>query len=222
MDITKIRRVLVWSAWLRLSHACTAFSTLALLFTGWLLVSSPSQAELAQDVHYIAASFLVFGLIIRGILMFAGKPHERLSSLFPASSELAAMVKAFRFYLSLGRSPMPGWFAQNPLWKPVYLVFYLALIVLAMTGAMMPDTPQLLGFYPPSVHAFWAQVVLWLSLLHIVSVIMHDYKNQTADISAIVNGYRLFIIDSHQTGPFSSEKNQIVSAESLKKSTRIN
>jgi Ni/Fe-hydrogenase 1 B-type cytochrome subunit len=217
MDSTQFRRVMIWGGWLRLSHACIALSTLVLLLTGWLLAESPSLAGLAQDVHDTASGFLVFGLTVRFVLMFAGKEHERISSLFPASSELAAMASTLRFYISLGRTSLPGWYAQNPLWKPVYLLIYLAFIILAATGVAMPDVTLVIGFYLPSVHAFWAQVVFWFSMLHITCVFMHDYKNQTTDISAMVNGYRLFIIDGSQIGTGVNESIQVVSPDSLKK-----
>lgn len=217
MDDPVIKRVLVWSGWLRISHASVGLAVLMLLFTGGLIAESPSLAESALDLHYLASSFLIFGLVIRIMLMFAGKEHERLSGLFPASSELNAMAKTFRFYVSLGKSPMPGWYAQNPLWKPVYLVIYPALIVLVITGALMPDVSLILGFYLPSVHMFWAQLMLWLAVLHMGSVIMHDYKNQTTDISAMVNGYRLFLIESNRGGSISEQVVQHISIDSLKK-----
>lgn len=208
---------MIWGGWLRLSHACIALATLVLLLTGWLLAKSPSLAGLAQDVHYIASAFLVLGLVVRIVLMFAGKEHERVTSLFPAGSELAAMASTLRFYVSLGRTSLPGWYAQNPLWKPAYLVIYSAFIILAATGAAMSDVPLVLGFYLPSVHAFWAQVVLWFSVLHITSVCLHDYKNLTTDISAMVNGYRLFLIDKSQDAARVNESIQLVSPDSLNK-----
>ena len=217
MDDPVIKRVLVWSGWLRISHASVGLAVLLLLFTGWLIAESPSLADSALDLHYLASSFLIFGLVVRIVLMFAGMEHERLPGLFPASSELYAMAKTFRFYISLGKSPMPGWYAQNPLWKPVYLVIYLALIVLVITGAALPDVSLMFGFYLPSVHTFWAQLLLWFSVLHIVSVVMHDYKNKTTDISAMVNGYRLFLIDSNRAGSVAEKMVQHISIDSLKK-----
>ncbi len=212
-----IKRVLVWSGWLRISHAFIGLAVLVLMFTGWLIAESPSLADSALDLHYLASSFLIFGFVVRFVLLFSGVEHERLPGLFPASSELYAMAKTFRFYISLGKSPMPGWYAQNPLWKPVYLVIYLALIILAVTGALMPDVSLMLGFYLPSVHTFWAQLVLWFTVLHIGSVVMHDYKNKTADISAMVNGYRLFLIDSNRAGSVTEKVVQHISIDSLKK-----
>jgi len=217
MDDPVIKRVLVWSGWLRISHAFIGLAVLVLLFTGWLIAESPSLAESVLDLHYLASGFLIFGLVVRLVLMFAGKEHERLPGLFPASSEFNAMAKTIGFYISLGKSPMPGWYAHNSLWKPVYLVIYLALVVLVITGAIMPDVSLILGFYLPSVHIFWAQLMLWLAVLHIVSVVMHDYRNQTTDISAMVNGYRLFLIESNRGDSVSEQVVQHISIDSLKK-----
>ena len=82
MDDPVIKRVLVWSGWLRLSHACVGLAVLVLLFTGWLIAESPSLAESALELHYLVSSLLIFGLVVRILLMFAGKQHERLSGLF--------------------------------------------------------------------------------------------------------------------------------------------
>ena len=217
MEDPVIKRVLVWSGWLRISHASIGLAVLLLLLTGWLIAESPSLAESALDLHYLASGFLIFGLVVRIVLMFVGMEHERLSGLFPASSELYAMARTFRFYISLGKSPMPGWYAQNPLWKPVYLVIYLALIILVITGAAMPEVSLMLGFYLPSVHTFWAQLLFWFTVLHAGSVVMHDYRNKTTDISAMVNGYRLFLIDSNRADSVAENIVQRISIDSLKK-----
>ena len=216
MATTEYKRVRVWSGWARLSHAAIALSSIALLLSGWIIAESPTMAEAASEVHYLSASVLVFGLVIRVVLMFFSQQHERLSSLFPASNELGAIAQTFRFYLSFGRLQMPGWYAQNPLWKPVYLVTYIALLLLLITGVFMPETELLLGFYVPSVHMFWAQFLLWFSCLHIAATIWHDYRNETSDVSAMINGYRLFMIERGQGGE-SDEKIQLVTLDSLKR-----
>ena len=210
-----VKRVLVWSGWLRASHASIGFAVIVLLLTGWLIAQSPSLAEAAVDIHYLASAVLVFGLITRIVLLFTGKAHERLPALFPASFELAAMAATVRCYVSFFRATLPGWYAHNPLWKPLYLLMYLALVIMVITGVMMPETSITLGFYIPSVHTFWAQVLLWLSALHVISVIVHDYKKKTADISAMVNGYRLFLTDNTRTGAGIDESIQLISPDSL-------
>ena len=212
-----VKRVLVWSGWLRVSHASIGLSVLAQLLTGWLIAESPSLAGTALDIHYLASAVLIFGLVIRLALMFAGKPHERLPALFPASFELAAMASTLRCYLSFFRASLPGWYAHNPLWKPFYLLMYLVLVIMVITGVMIPETSIALGFYLPSVHTFWAHVLLWLSALHVVSVIVHDYRKQTTDISAMVNGYRLILSDSNSVDAGIDESVQLISPDSLKR-----
>ena len=212
-----VKRVLVWSGWLRTSHALIGAAVLVQLLTGWLIAESPSLAESALELHYLASTMLIFGLLVRLLLLFVGSEHERLPALFPASTELAAMAATLRCYISFFRAPMPGWYAQNPLWKPLYLLMYLALVIIALTGIVMPEVSIALGFYIPSVHAFWAHVVLWLAVLHIVSVIAHDYKKKTTDISAMVHGYRLFIIDSNKGGTGNDETIQVITLDSLKR-----
>ena len=212
-----VKRVLVWSGWLRVSHASIGLSVLAQLLTGWLIAESPSLAGTALDIHYLASAVLIFGLVIRLALMFAGKPHERLPALLPASFELAAMASTLRCYFSFFRASLPGWYAHNPLWKPFYLLMYLVLVIMVITGVMIPETSIALGFYLPSVHMFWAHVLLWLSALHVVSVIVHDYRKQTTDISAMVNGYRLFLSDSNRVDAGIDESVQLISPDSLKR-----
>ena len=210
------KRVLIWSGWARLSHAAITVATFTLLLTGLLIAESPSLAETASEIHYLSASILVFGIMVRLVLMFFSQQHERLSNLFPASNELSAMVQTLRFYFSFGKLQMPHWYAHNPLWKPVYLVVYIALLVMIITGYLMADTDLLFGFYVPSVHTFWAEFLLWFSCLHIVAVILHDYRNGTTDISAMVNGYRLFLYE-RQEGSVDDEAIQVVNLDSLKK-----
>jgi Ni/Fe-hydrogenase 1 B-type cytochrome subunit len=198
MQEGEFKRVLVWSGWLRLSHWSTALATVGLLLTGWRLGEGPANPPVIMDVHYYCASLLAAGLLLRLVLMFVGKPHERLGGLLPARTELRSILDTLRFYLSLGQAPVPRAFAQNPLWKPLYLVVYVGLALQLLTGSLMPERPVLWGFYLPSVHSFWAQALLWFGLAHIAAVALHDLRGKTADVSAMINGYRLFLIDRSQ------------------------
>lgn len=194
--MARIERVPVWGGWLRLSHAAVGLSALVLIVTGWLLEAAPSLEADAADFHYYAASVLMFGLVLRVVLAFAGSPLEAFDKLIPEDGELRAMRDMLLFYLTLGRAPLPRWYAHNPLWKPVYLVFYLCLAILVLTGWLREDQPLLWGWYLPSVHGIFASAVAWLSLLHILSVVLHDYRGDAADISAIINGHRYFTVET--------------------------
>jgi Ni/Fe-hydrogenase 1 B-type cytochrome subunit len=191
----RIRRIKVWGAWLRVAHASMAVATLLLLATGWLIGRAPSLAEAAVEIHYLAASLLVFSLALRAWLGLAGRASDRFETLWPRGPELAAARASLLFYLSLGRARRPNWFAHNPLWKPLYLLLFLLLLLAAVTGWLMPDTPLLGRLYLPHVHAFVADLVAAWMLAHLFCVVLQDVRGNSADVSAMLNGDRYFDVD---------------------------
>ena len=191
----QIRRVAVWSGWMRLAHWSLAGSALFLLTTGWLIEHSPALAEDTAELHYLGASLLVFALGLRVFLGFFGKGAERFEYLLPRRSEIDAIRSSLLFYLSLGKSPLPSWFAHNPLWKPLYLVLFVALVLLALSGWLMPDMPVIGRLYLPRVHGWLANAVAIFTAVHLFSVILQDIRGQNADISAMVSGSRYFSVD---------------------------
>lgn len=193
--MTEIRRVLIWSGWLRLSHWTLALSVLVLIATGWAISNGPMVAADALEYHYLAASVMIFALVLRVLVFIRGKPHERLAALFPELSEFNAIKQTFIFYLSLAKQPLPNWYAHNPFWKMLYVFMYVGLLLLLISGTVMVDHPVVFGFYLPSVHASWSTVLTILVLLHLLSTFVHDYYAKTTDISAMVNGYRLFELE---------------------------
>ena len=119
---TEFKRVLIWSGWLRLSHWSIALGTLAAALTGWQLTDRATALQSMVDMHYYAAAVLVAGLALRLLLLFTGRRHERFGGLWPAPGEWRGVTETLRFYLSLGRAPMPRWYAHDRLWKPLYLL----------------------------------------------------------------------------------------------------
>lgn len=190
----QIRRVTVWSGWLRLAHWCLAAATLVLLATGWLVAHSPTLAGAATDTHYLAASVLLFALALRVFLGFFGKGAERFVHMLPRATDWQGMRDSLLFYLSLGKAPRPSWFAHNPLWKPLYLLMFLALGLAAATGWLMPDMPVLGRFYLPRVHQWLASFIAIFTFAHLYSVVLQDVKGNNADISAMLSGSRFFSI----------------------------
>ncbi len=210
-------RVLVWSGWLRLGHWAVGLATMVLLLTGWLIAESPSLAESALEVHYFAAGLLLFGLIVRIALMFIGKQHERLTALIPTASERKSIADTLRFYISFGRTPLPRWYAHNPLWKLFYLLSYLVLLAQLASGALMQNYPLVAGFYLPTLHAWWAQILLWFSVLHLAAVALHDGRGGSTDISAMLNGLRLFSIDQDKSKGVEEQPVQFVTLDEIKR-----
>jgi len=201
---TEFKRILVWSSWFRLSHLFIGVSSIILLATGTLISESPLMASIAIDIHYYAASLLTIGLVIRIYLMFFGQANERVTNLIPKASELRTIGEMFRFYILLGKAPLPRWYAQNPFWKPIYLIFYCLLISQVLSGFLIAQGILILGFYPPTIHYFLANILLVFTVLHIIVSIWHDYKGGGSDVSAMINGIRTFTIDR----PSSASNNQ--------------
>jgi Ni/Fe-hydrogenase 1 B-type cytochrome subunit len=191
----QIRRVLVWGGWLRVTHAAMALSTLVLLATGWLLASSPTLAVAASDIHYLAASILIAALMLRLVIGFFGKGAERFEHMLPRPSEFAAIRASLLFYLTLGKAPLPNWFAHNPLWKPIYLILFLLLALSALTGWVMPEIQVVGRLYLPRVHGWLSNTIWVVTLAHLFSVVLQDIKGRSADVSGMLSGYRFFVFE---------------------------
>jgi Ni/Fe-hydrogenase 1 B-type cytochrome subunit len=186
------QRVSVWSQWMRLAHWSIALSVLTLIATGWLVGSAPSVAAGASDLHGYAASVLMAGLALRIWLLFADKGVGGWEALVPARANLPAMKQMLVFYLTLGKAPLPNWYAHNPLWVPLYALLYLFLVVMAVTGIFMEEQPLVAGFYLPSIHLAFAKIITVLTVLHLATAVLQDIKGKRGDVSAMLNGYKLF------------------------------
>ncbi len=200
----QIQRRLVWSGWLRLAHWCMAFSVLILLATGWLLEYTVGVSDAALDYHYISGAILAMSLLLRlGLLLF-DKGTGQWRALLPRRSHLKIMGETLRFYLSFAKMPLPKWYAHNPLWAPVYAVTFIVLSALVLSGFFMTNHPVIAGFYLPGIHSFWTPFIWFFVILHLVSVFLHDLKGTGSDSSAMISGYRIFVIEKPQQ-PFGSD-----------------
>jgi hypothetical protein len=66
---------------------------------------------------------------------------------------------------------------------------------LLVTGWLMPGTPLVAGVYLPTLHGWLANATGMLLVLHLFSVALQDLRGQSADVSAMIGGYRYFSID---------------------------
>lgn len=191
----QVQRTMVWSGWMRLAHWLIALPVIVLIATGWLLDQAPSVAESASRYHDLASVGLILGLLLRLWLLFFGKDSGHWKALMPARTDIPRIGAMLRFYATLGRTPIPKWYAHNPLWAPLYLVVVVILVVQALTGLLMESYPVIGGFYLPFVHDFWATVILVFACLHVIVVVLHDAKGTTSDVSAMINGHKIFVVE---------------------------
>jgi Ni/Fe-hydrogenase 1 B-type cytochrome subunit len=82
--------------------------------------------------------------------------------------------------------------AHNPLWVPLYALLYLFLVVMAVTGLFMEEHPLVAGVYLPSLHRHFAAIIAGITALHIITVVLQDVRGKRGDVSAMLNGYKLF------------------------------
>jgi Ni/Fe-hydrogenase 1 B-type cytochrome subunit len=189
-----IRRVMVWTAPLRLAHWLMAASVLALLATGVLMTVAPDLRVASRDYHYIAGYVLIIALALRLYLLLfaAGTAHWR--DCLPRGPQLRAALVTLRFYFSFGRTPLPNWYAHNPLWGPVYLLLF-ALLLLQVVSGLAYTAPYLVGGLSlPVLHAGIAKFVAAFTVAHVAAVFLHDLKGDGGDVSAMINGHRVFVI----------------------------
>lgn len=199
--VSTIKRVLVWSGRLRLAHWLTALSTLVLLGTGWLLGVVPRAYGVLLDYHYLAGYVLIAGVLLRLYLLFFGQATETVGALIPRRQQLGAMLDMLRFYISFGRWRLPAWYAHNPLWQPLYLLLLIVLVAQILTGVFADVSFIVAGRGLPGWHALGSDVIAVACGLHIAAVFSHDLKGSGSDISAMVNGHRIFVINPLQAPP---------------------
>lgn len=208
-----LQRKLVWPGKLRLAHWGIAISVLALIITAWLLEWAPTVAQAASDYHYIFGALLTVSLIGRGWLLLMDKTVGGWKALLPTSTSIQKSLEMLRFYFSFGNTPLPGWYAHNPLWLPVYAVVILSLATMAATGMIMGSSPIVLGIYLPALHEGLAGFITLFTFAHIAAVIFHDVRGKQSDVSGILNGYRIFEMEGLDVGPGEKKLSQISVAE---------
>ncbi|MCG3202546.1 MAG: hypothetical protein NFCOHLIN_02429 [Gammaproteobacteria bacterium] len=199
MNTADARRVAVWSPMLRASHWLMAAATIMLLLTGWLMGATPEMREAARDYHFLAGYVLIIALALRLWRLYAGAGAESWRALLPRPGHARAALAMARFYLSFGRSSLPRWYAQNPLWAPVYLIWILllsgqAVLGLAMQGGQF-DTLLL-----EDLHVLGSRAIAFITVAHVIAVLLHDWRGEGSDVSAMISGYRIFPI--HPPPPF--------------------
>ena len=200
MQANTVTRVLVWSRWLRLSHWLIAIPTLGLIGTGWLMSQDLPISEQASQIHYLLSAILLPALLIRLYLLFFGKGTDHLSDCEPDWHRLSQAWLVIRFYLTLGKAPLPKWYSHNPLWGPLYLALFFFLVLITLSGLLMLNGVIIIGNLGlQDLHRLSYLVVLWFTLLHLPAVFSHDLSGQGGDISGMINGYRVFDTNTPQS-----------------------
>ncbi len=219
LQAVTVTRVLVWSRRLRLSHWSIALSCTGLMITGWLMNSDPILAGDARDIHYLCSGLLLPALLLRLYLLFFGKGTDHISDCEPDSHKLHQAMEVLRFYLTLGRAPLPRWFSHNPLWSQIYLLLFFFLALSSISGILiLLDKVSILGINNNDLHYLTHYVISLFVLLHLPTVFSHDLSNKNDDISGMVNGYKIF--HTEKPGHSGNTTSHKVSIDDLMKTNR--
>jgi len=201
MQTLNYRRLKVYDPVLRIIHAWNGLSILFLLSTVWLseLFEKGPGEETLWTLHIYLGYALVTGIVARLIWGVAGPKHARFSDMWHP----AAWLQTLRTR-KLHGAPR---FGHHRLASGAYLVVYLLLTTMAMTGlglaaiehSMGPlniwigDMPWLEDIFEEP-HEFIYNLIIAFVIVHIAALIWHENKDQTPLAQSMVTGYQYQIV----------------------------
>jgi len=199
----------VWPLALRLIHWVLAIAVVLLAVTGWLMDSGLVLNEalyqlLRENLHVPAGQAVGVALAGRLVLLAADPGVSGWRALVPRQGASGPLGQMLRFYLSWGRNRLPGYFAHDPLWVLLYPVLFALLLFVTLAGLAMEYSGMraTLGLDLAILerwHALGAAVIIWLSVLHGLSVLLREVRGKGYEVSAMIHGHRIFRVDSEQT-----------------------
>jgi Ni/Fe-hydrogenase 1 B-type cytochrome subunit len=196
LNFQNLQRKYIWPGHLRLGHWLMSIAVIGLLLTGWLLQNVVQYFQIALDYHYIMAYILSFAVSLR-LFLLVRSPASAAGwhDLVPNKDSLYKAFAMLRFYVSLGRTPLPRWYAHSPLWAPTYLLLFFLLLIQIMSGFLIGAGQHTLLVNLYTLHNFTSTFIAVFAAAHIISVFLHDLKAGTSDISGMIHGYRIFTIE---------------------------
>ncbi len=194
MSQPQLIRKHVWTSLHRGLHWLIGLTTINLIATAWLIDSAPYLQDFAHDWHLINGNLLLVGIVLRIFFLILGKDNLKWQALLPDSNHRTHAIAMLKFYVTLGRSPLPRWYAHNPLWKPIYAIALALIMTQTFTGVMM-EISDATSVYNLIIHQNLAVILTVFTVAHIVTVIFHDVKGEGSDVSSMLNGHRLYSVE---------------------------
>ncbi|MFZ3088459.1 MAG: cytochrome b/b6 domain-containing protein [Methylotenera sp.] len=197
METLTYRRQKVYDPALRLIHLWNGLAILFLMTTIWLsdLFEKGVGEDTLWQLHIYIGYALVVGIVARLAWGIVGPRHARFSDMWHP----AAWWDAVRHF-NLQAKPR---FGHNTLASGVYLLVYLLLVVMAVTGlglaavehstgpfnAWIGDMPWLKEVFEEP-HELIYNLLLGFVVIHIAALIWHEHKDKTPLAQAMVTGYQ--------------------------------
>jgi Ni/Fe-hydrogenase 1 B-type cytochrome subunit len=221
MQATSVTRILVWSSLLRLAHWTLGLSTIGLLVSGWLMNNTHLMAQNVAEIHFMLSGLFLPALLLRLYLLLFGSGSDHFSSCEPDLHRLSQAWLVVKFYLTLGKAPLPKWYSHNPLWGPLYLALFFFLLLSAISGLLLLKETSMIGTLSlRDLHHLCYLVIGVFTLLHIPAVFSHDLAGKGSDISGMINGHRIFDIETHDQKENNETSTQSVALQDLMKSLK--
>ncbi|MEQ1599097.1 MAG: cytochrome b/b6 domain-containing protein [Methylotenera sp.] len=197
MEILTYRRAKVYDILLRLIHLWNGLVILFLMITIWLsdLFDKGASEDALWQLHIYLGYALVVGLVVRLAWGLVGSRSARFSNMWHP----VAWWEAVRH---LNFQPKPH-FGHHTLASGVYLLIYLLLAVMAVTGlgltaiehGMGPfniwfgDMPWLKELFEEP-HELIYYLLMVFVVVHIAALIWHENKDKAPLAQAMVTGYK--------------------------------
>lgn len=193
-----LTREKVYDPVLRILHAWNGLAVLLLVLTSLVAAALDDMPEAAAlwRFHVWTGYALVLGLVGRIAWGINGPAHARWSALWHWRQWIAAL-RARKLFGE------PAGFGHEPLASAVYLVFYVAVLVMAATGLALAAIEQgrgplvfLLGHDVALKHVFKTphevlEKLVWAYIAsHIAALILHEARHGVPMAQAMVSGYQ--------------------------------
>jgi Ni/Fe-hydrogenase 1 B-type cytochrome subunit len=205
---------------LRLWHWITALLVGVLALTGYFIASPPQSVEGDTSVlfnlgrlrewHFIAAWFLIIGLLGRIYWAIVGGKHARQIFYLPVWKKAwwKELLETVKWYAFIGKEAR--WLEHNPLARASMFVMFVlgslfqALSGLALYGEQLGENSWVSKTFGWMISLAgssmtlrtWHHVGMWVLVLfvvlHIYAAVRDDIMGRVSTISSMVSGWRTF------------------------------
>lgn len=197
METITFQRQKVYDPVLRLIHLWNGLAILFLMTTVWLsdLFEKGVGEKTLWQLHIYIGYALVVGIIARLVWGVVGPRHARFSDMWHPS----VWWDAARNFNSHAKPR----FGHNTLASVAYLLVYLLLITMAITGLGLAAVEQSMGPFNTWIgdmpwmkelfeepHELIFYLLMGFVVIHITALIWHEYKDKTPLAQAMVTGYQ--------------------------------
>lgn len=212
MEVLTYRRAKVYDALLRLIHLWNGLAILFLMATIWLsdLFDKGASEDALWLLHIYLGYALVVGLVTRLVWGLVGPRSARFSNMWHP----AAWWNAVR-HLNFQTKPR---FGHHTLASGVYLLVYILLVVMAVTGlglaavehsvgpfnVWIGDMPWLKELFEEP-HELIYYLLMGFVVAHMGALIWHEHKDKAPLAQAMVTGYKYEVEPSSAIQPDSSK-----------------